>query len=1009
MWGEYPLSRAIGGPANIDPKFLRVEIADGKIVRTSADLAELTAPALIGSGTSVLLARGAAVDLFASAQPGDAVPVTVSASSDVDVSISGSQRLLRDGVVTGAAGTGEPRTAAGVSADGSTIYIVSIDGRQSHSRGMALDELGQFMVELGAHNAVNLDGGGSSTLLMREPGTNEMSIGNAPSDGNLRNVPNSLVFSSTAEFTGVADVTVTPEISSAHADAVFPGLSRTVAGTGLDANRAATPTSGEFSIGGANATIAAVDGDTARVTGQTPGRASVSFTAEGKTASSELRVLGALEQLRASKSVIALPDGNTTATVQVTGIDRDGFSAPIETSDLTVAAGTDVLVEATGTDTFTITPQTASGAVTVSFSAGGHRVDVAVTVGLEEKSVADLGDGADWTFRSDRATGQLSPATGPNGEAALKLTYDFGSSTGTRGAYAVAAAPISIPGQPQAITMWLHGDGKATWPRLQLKTGAGTTINLDGPHTSWTGWQQVTFPVPTGTAFPLTLERVRMMETSAAKQYRGETIFAGITAVVAPDVAQPTTATVHDPLVVTNGTVDGRAQRIAVMSDAQFVARNPEGQNVQGARQTLREILAAKPEMFVIMGDFVDEAAPEDFDLARRILDEEIGDQLPWVYLPGNHEVMGGPIQNFIDEFGPTKTKQQLGSTLIITLNTADGSFNRSDSTQMNFLERALEDVADDSSITGVLVFAHHPADDPKASKDSQISDRLEARKFQARLAEFRADTGKSIAAMNGHAGVFHATSFDGVSNLLTGNSGKSPSGSPSQGGFTGWAMLGINPGAGVVGSDPAPVTSRTNWLQAEVKPRVDELTLGATAAIPAAMTLGDTITIDATLTQDGGRVVPVQWPMSALWAGDAVVIDDGSAEEAAAGKSSVSRAEATAAGVLRFNPNTGQLTATGEGTGTLTLSVNGNTVEHTVAVAAAPVDPNVPPVDPTVPGDGEQPGSGGSGAGGGTSGAGSSLAESGSDELQPWLAGALGAAFLGAAAIVFGGRRKRA
>ncbi|MBL3682383.1 phosphodiester glycosidase family protein [Leucobacter aridicollis] len=1019
MWGEYPVARAIGGPSNIDPKFLRVEVADGVVTRISSDLAEITGPTAIAAGTGVVLARGDAVDLFAGVKAGDALPVTVAASSDVDLAISGNQRLVIDGAVVAEAGKGEPRTAVGVSADGSTVYVVSLDGRQSHSRGMALDELGEFMVELGAHNAVNLDGGGSSTLLMREPGTDALSVGNAPSDGHLRSVPNSLVFSSTAPDTGLVDVMVAPAPKLDDADAVFPGFSRTVSGIGLDANRGALATVGEFSVTGDNATLAAVDADTAKVTGVAPGTAPVTFTAEGKSATRELRVLGDLDRLRASQSVIALVDENGSETVTITGLDKDGFSAPIEASDLTVSAGADVSVESLDGNTFTITPRVASGAATVSFSAGDRRVDVAVTVGLEEAPVSDLANAKDWTFRADRATGEIAQTTGPNGEAALKLTYDFASSTGTRGAYAVAPEPIEIAGQPKALKMWVHGDGNSTWPRLQMKTGAGTTMNIDGPHTSWTGWQELTFNVPVGTAYPLKLERVRMMETSAAKQYTGETAFAGIRAVVAPEVAQPESPVVHDPLVVTNGTVDKRAQRIAVMSDAQFVARNPEGANVQGARQTLREILAAKPEMFVITGDFVDEAAPEDFDLARKILDEEIGNKLPWVYVPGNHEVMGGPIENFIAEFGPTKTKQQVGGTLVITLNTANGNFNSSDKQQMRFLEDALAEAENDSTITGVLVFAHHPVDDPKSSKDSQISDRIEAKRYQDRLAQFRADTGKSIASINGHAGVFHATSHEGVSTFLSGNSGKSPSSSPDKGGFTGWAMLGINPNSGVVGHDPAPVTSRTNWLQTEVKPRVDEVTLGASAAVPSAMTVGDTVTVDATISQDGGRIVPVQWPMSAVWDGEAVVIDDGAVETDKRGIAlSASVSESAAESVVRFNPSTGALTATGAGQATLAVTVNGVTSEHTIEVSGDTTGP----VDPGGPGESEGPGESGDGGdnGSGTKpgtgsvagpGAGSegehNLAATGGHELQWTLAAVLVSALLTVGGLLVFWRRR--
>lgn len=58
-----------------------------------------------------------------------------------------------------------PRTAAGVTADGELIVMV-VDGRQRESRGVDLVELAQLMVGLGCVEAVNLDGGGSSTLVV---------------------------------------------------------------------------------------------------------------------------------------------------------------------------------------------------------------------------------------------------------------------------------------------------------------------------------------------------------------------------------------------------------------------------------------------------------------------------------------------------------------------------------------------------------------------------------------------------------------------------------------------------------------------------------------------------------------------------------------------------------------------------------------------------------------------------------------------------------------------------
>lgn len=84
-----------------------------------------------------------------------------------------------------------PRTAVGVSADGRTLIILTIDGRQpAHSAGVTLPELADLMLELGAHDALNLDGGGSTSFyLRRADGT---LVTNQPSDGHWRPVANHL-------------------------------------------------------------------------------------------------------------------------------------------------------------------------------------------------------------------------------------------------------------------------------------------------------------------------------------------------------------------------------------------------------------------------------------------------------------------------------------------------------------------------------------------------------------------------------------------------------------------------------------------------------------------------------------------------------------------------------------------------------------------------------------------------------------------------------------------------
>ncbi|MEQ9460701.1 MAG: phosphodiester glycosidase family protein [Phycisphaeraceae bacterium] len=79
-----------------------------------------------------------------------------------------------------------PRTAAGVDASGSTLILAVIDGRrEGWSVGVTLPELADIMIDAGAIDAVNLDGGGSSSFYFDRAawlGTDEPPVTNLPSD-----------------------------------------------------------------------------------------------------------------------------------------------------------------------------------------------------------------------------------------------------------------------------------------------------------------------------------------------------------------------------------------------------------------------------------------------------------------------------------------------------------------------------------------------------------------------------------------------------------------------------------------------------------------------------------------------------------------------------------------------------------------------------------------------------------------------------------------------------------
>jgi exopolysaccharide biosynthesis protein len=62
-----------------------------------------------------------------------------------------------------------PRSAAGLSGDGKTLYLVAIDGRRSGSVGATERELAIILKRLGADDGLNFDGGGSTALVLRYP------------------------------------------------------------------------------------------------------------------------------------------------------------------------------------------------------------------------------------------------------------------------------------------------------------------------------------------------------------------------------------------------------------------------------------------------------------------------------------------------------------------------------------------------------------------------------------------------------------------------------------------------------------------------------------------------------------------------------------------------------------------------------------------------------------------------------------------------------------------------
>lgn len=94
------------------------------------------------------------------------------------------------------ADTAAVRSAAGIADDGRTLLLLALDGAPEFRTGLTIAELAAVMRRAGSADAFSLDGGGSSTLVTRDPGAGSVTVRNHPSGGAERPVPNGIgVFS----------------------------------------------------------------------------------------------------------------------------------------------------------------------------------------------------------------------------------------------------------------------------------------------------------------------------------------------------------------------------------------------------------------------------------------------------------------------------------------------------------------------------------------------------------------------------------------------------------------------------------------------------------------------------------------------------------------------------------------------------------------------------------------------------------------------------------------------
>ena len=141
----------------------------------------------------LLIGLGRGAQLLKTLPVGSELDATWALDPRPQMAITGSQVLVRAGkVVAHSDHLVAPRTSVGIDADTGHVLLVALDGRQPKATGMAMVGWARLLKGLGVDDAVNLDGGGSSTMVARNRSGTSTGVVNRPSLGHERPVPDAL-------------------------------------------------------------------------------------------------------------------------------------------------------------------------------------------------------------------------------------------------------------------------------------------------------------------------------------------------------------------------------------------------------------------------------------------------------------------------------------------------------------------------------------------------------------------------------------------------------------------------------------------------------------------------------------------------------------------------------------------------------------------------------------------------------------------------------------------------
>lgn len=465
---------------------------------------------------------------------GDKVKLNITSTpnfENIKMAIGGGAKILENGKIV-SKGTNmkgnNPRTGIGITKDKSQLILVTIDGRDSTFIGVPQNTFASILKDLGAYDAIEFDGGGSTTMALKQANQKKPKVVNKPSDGSQRRVIDGIGVYNNAPK-GILDYI---EVYTDDTK-MFKNTTRKFYIKGYDQQK--NPI--EVDQSKVTFTVSGIEGDfngnTLKALSSGSGKVTANY--EGLTNTINIRVLEDINDIKTDVDKFNIEANSQKKLDALRGIDNNGLEALIYPEDVSWEVIGDIGYIENGV--FYSSDKTGSGAITARM--GNGLKNILVSIGSKGTLIESFENLDNFSFSNypKEVKGSISSSNeAKEGNSSLKLQYDFTEGDGNRAAYANFMSNgkegLSLDNSISKLGLWVYGNENRNWLRGTIIDGNGKEHNIDfTKNIDWNGWQYVTADIPSKIVYPIKLQRIYVVEIDKNKRDTGEILIDGLTAI----------------------------------------------------------------------------------------------------------------------------------------------------------------------------------------------------------------------------------------------------------------------------------------------------------------------------------------------------------------------------------------------------------------------------------------------------------------------------------------------